>query len=60
MSLLPERDTKLNVWTLAALLIALYTLFGWQEAGGRATLGRRRSLVKAYRRLTPFVRQDYW
>ncbi|MGW4027831.1 ETEC_3214 domain-containing protein [Streptomyces sp. NPDC004838] len=59
MSFLPELDTKLNVWTLAAVLTALYTLSGVARGWWRATLGKRRSLINAYRRLAPFVRDDY-
>ncbi|MFF3265291.1 ETEC_3214 domain-containing protein [Streptomyces sp. NPDC002932] len=59
MTFLPSIDTKLNVWTLAAVLTALYTLLGLVRRGWRATLGKRRHLVKAYRRVAPFVRHDY-
>jgi hypothetical protein len=59
VSFLPELDTKLNVWTLAAVLTALYTLSGVARGWWRATLGKRRSIIKAYRRMAPFVRDDY-
>ncbi|MFG2754089.1 ETEC_3214 domain-containing protein [Streptomyces xanthophaeus] len=59
MSFLPQVDTKLNVWTLAAVLTALYTLFGIVRGWWNATLGKRRRLVKAYRRIAPYVGHDY-
>ncbi|XCM27985.1 ETEC_3214 domain-containing protein [Streptomyces parvus] len=59
MPFLPVIDTKLNVWTLAAVLTALYTLSGVVRGWWNATLGKRRRLIRAYRRIAPFVRHDY-
>ncbi|MFI7896528.1 ETEC_3214 domain-containing protein [Streptomyces sp. CACIS-1.16CA] len=59
MPFLPVIDTKLNVWTLAAVLTALYTLSGIVRGWWNATLGKRRRLLRAYRRIAPFVRHDY-
>ncbi|MET8184041.1 ETEC_3214 domain-containing protein [Streptomyces sp. NPDC005336] len=56
---MPVLETKLNVWTLAAVLTALYTLAGVLKGWWRASLGKRHTLVKGYRRLAPFVRHDY-
>ncbi|MFF8265315.1 hypothetical protein [Streptomyces virginiae] len=47
MSFLPPIDTKLNVWTLAAFLTGLYTLFGIVRGWWNASLEKRRRLVKA-------------
>lgn len=55
----PVIDTKLNVWTLAAVLTALYTLSGVVRGWWNASLGKRRRLIRAYRRIAPFVRHDY-
>ncbi|MFE2974743.1 ETEC_3214 domain-containing protein [Streptomyces sp. NPDC059258] len=59
MPFLPVIDTKLNVWTLAAVLTALYTLSGVVRGWWNASLGKRRRLIRAYRRIAPFVRHDY-
>ncbi|QLH19391.1 hypothetical protein HYQ63_00725 [Streptomyces sp. Rer75] len=59
MNYMPVLDTKLNVWTLAALVTALYTLAGILKGWWGASLGKRHALVKGYRRLAPFVRHDY-
>ncbi|MGW1942377.1 ETEC_3214 domain-containing protein [Streptomyces goshikiensis] len=59
MTFLPVIDTKLNVWTLAAVLTALYTLLGLVAGWWRARLGKPRQLAKAYRRMAPRVRHDY-
>lgn len=59
MPFLPVVDTKLNVWTLAAVLTALYTLSGVVRGWWNASLGKRRRLIRAYRRIAPFVRHDY-
>ncbi|MFJ3519879.1 ETEC_3214 domain-containing protein [Streptomyces sp. NPDC090131] len=59
MTFLPTIDTKLNVWTLAAVLTALYTLFGLARGWWRSSLGKRRQLIKAYRRMAPYVCHDY-
>lgn len=59
MPFLPVIDTKLNVWTLAAVLTALYTLYGVVRGWWNASLGKRRRLIRAYRRIAPFVRHDY-
>ncbi|GHE46439.1 hypothetical protein CP980_34950 [Streptomyces vinaceus] len=59
MSFLPQIDTKLNVWTLAAVLTALYTLLGIVRRWWNASLGKRWRLVKAFRRMAPYVRHDY-
>ncbi|MFB9457412.1 ETEC_3214 domain-containing protein [Streptomyces antimycoticus] len=56
---MPVLDTKLNVWTLAAVLTALYTLAGILKGWWRASLGKRRTIIKGYRRLAPFVRHEY-
>ncbi|MFD9857421.1 ETEC_3214 domain-containing protein [[Kitasatospora] papulosa] len=59
MPFLPVIDTKLNVWTLTAVLTALYTLYGVARGWWQASLGKRRRLIRAYRRLAPYVRHDY-
>ncbi|WP_445520936.1 hypothetical protein [Streptomyces sp. NEAU-174] len=59
MTYMPVLDTKLNVWTLAAVLTALYTLAGILKGWWRASLGKRRTIIKGYRRLAPFVRHEY-
>ncbi|AXG82237.1 ETEC_3214 domain-containing protein [Streptomyces paludis] len=56
---LPAIDTKLNVWTLAAVLTALYGLCGILRGWWHASLGKRRRLIRAYRRMAPYVRHDY-
>lgn len=55
----PSIETKLNVWTLAAVLTALYGLYGIARGWWRASLGKRRRLIRAYRRMAPYVRHDY-
>ncbi|WP_334663927.1 ETEC_3214 domain-containing protein [Streptomyces cyaneofuscatus] len=55
----PVVDTKLNVWTLAAVLTALYGLYGIARGWWHASLGKRRRLIRAYRRIAPYVRHDY-
>ena len=52
-------DTRLNVWALAAILTALYTLSGLVRGWWHASLGKRRRLIKAYRKLATYVRHDY-
>jgi hypothetical protein len=52
-------DTRLNVWTLAAVLTALYTLSGLVRGWWHASLGKRRRLIRAYRKLATYVRHDY-
>ncbi|MER7750168.1 ETEC_3214 domain-containing protein [Streptomyces bacillaris] len=52
-------DTKLNVWTLAAVLTAVYALIGIVRGWWRVSLGKRRRLIRAYRRMAPYVRHDY-
>ncbi|WP_406190503.1 hypothetical protein OG331_51410 [Streptomyces sp. NBC_01017] len=52
-------DTRLNVWTLTAVLTALYTLSGLVRGWWHASLGKRRRLIKAYRKLATYVRHDY-
>ncbi|MGW6898843.1 hypothetical protein ACWGF2_19885 [Streptomyces sp. NPDC054919] len=59
MTFLPTIDTKLNIWTLAAVLTALYTLFGLGRGWWQTSLGKRRRLIRAYRRMAPYVRHDY-
>jgi hypothetical protein len=59
VTFLPTIDTKLNVWTLAAVLTALYTLFGLGRGWWQNSLGKRRRLIRAYRRMAPYVRHDY-
>ncbi|MYV51715.1 ETEC_3214 domain-containing protein [Streptomyces sp. SID3212] len=59
MSFLPPVDTKLNLWTLAAVLTALYGLYGIARGWWHTTLGKRRRLIRAYRRMAPYVRHDY-
>lgn len=59
MSFSPVIETRLNVWTLAAVLTALYGLFGIARGWWHASLGKRRRLIRAYRRIAPFVRHDY-
>ncbi|MEV2261732.1 hypothetical protein OG473_38070 [Streptomyces anulatus] len=55
----PVIDTKLNVWTLAAVLTALYTLSGVARGWWNASVGKRRRLIRAYRRIAPYVRHEY-
>ncbi|MEU1599391.1 ETEC_3214 domain-containing protein [Streptomyces sp. NPDC005708] len=59
MHWIPTVDTKLNIWTTAAVIgasIALYnTLLGWW----RNTLGKRAFFVRNYRKLAPHVRHEY-
>ncbi|MFJ6513445.1 hypothetical protein ACIQMO_16955 [Streptomyces sp. NPDC091406] len=55
MPFFPVIETKLNVWTLAAVLTALYTLSGVVRGWWNASLGKRRRLLRAYRRIAPFV-----
>ncbi|MCX5293636.1 ETEC_3214 domain-containing protein [Streptomyces sp. NBC_00183] len=59
MQWIPTVDTKLNVWTTAAIIgasIGLYnTLRGWW----RNTLGKRGVFVKNFRKLAPHVRHEY-
>ncbi|MGW9033006.1 hypothetical protein ACWGQ5_55705 [Streptomyces sp. NPDC055722] len=59
MQWIPTVDTKLNIWTTAAVTgasIALYnTLRGWW----RNTLGKRAFFVRNYRKLAPHVRHEY-
>lgn len=55
----PSIETKLNVWTLAAVLTALYGLYGIARGWWRASLGKRRRLIRVYRRMAPYVRHDY-
>ncbi|MZG02335.1 hypothetical protein GTW62_08695 [Streptomyces sp. SID5614] len=42
----PVIDTKLNVWTLTAVLTALYTLSGVVRGWWNATLGKRRRPIR--------------
>ncbi|MEV8603546.1 ETEC_3214 domain-containing protein [Streptomyces griseoviridis] len=59
MHWIPTVDTKLNIWTIAAVFgayVALYnTLRGWW----RSTLGKRALFIRNYRKLAPHVRHEY-
>ncbi|MFI0020087.1 ETEC_3214 domain-containing protein [Streptomyces griseus] len=55
----PVIDTSLSVWTLAAVLTALYTLSGIARGWWNASVGKRRRLMRACLRIAPYVRHEY-
>lgn len=55
----PWYSTTLNVWTLAAVLVASWSLIKTLTEGWRRTIGRRRYLTTRLRKIAPGVRHDY-
>ncbi|WP_369033253.1 ETEC_3214 domain-containing protein [Streptomyces adonidis] len=55
----PWYSTTLNVWTLAGVLVASWTLVKTITEGCRRTIGRRRYLTTRLRKIVPGVRHDY-
>ncbi|MEW2497517.1 ETEC_3214 domain-containing protein [Streptomyces nodosus] len=55
----PWYSTTLNVWTLAGVLVASWTLVKTITEGWRRTIGRRRYLTTRLRKIAPGVRHDY-
>ncbi|MDQ1013531.1 ETEC_3214 domain-containing protein [Streptomyces afghaniensis] len=55
----PWYSTTLNVWTLAGVLVATWTLTKTLTEGWRRTIGRRRYLTTRLRKIAPGVRHDY-
>ncbi|MGW4994878.1 ETEC_3214 domain-containing protein [Streptomyces mirabilis] len=55
----PWYSTTLNVWTLAGVLVASWTLVKTITEGWRRTIGRRRYLTARLRKIAPGVRHDY-
>lgn len=55
----PWYSTTLNVWTLAGVLVASWTLIKSINEGWRRTIGRRRYLTTRLRKIVPGVRHDY-
>ncbi|MFB6772806.1 ETEC_3214 domain-containing protein [Streptomyces sp. NPDC056337] len=55
----PWYSTTLNVWTLATVLVASWTLTKTVTEGWRRTIGRRRYLITRLRKIAPGVRHDY-
>ncbi|KOV57566.1 ETEC_3214 domain-containing protein [Streptomyces sp. MMG1121] len=55
----PWYSTTLNVWTLAGVLVASWTLVKTITEGWRRTIGRRRYLTTRLRKIAPRVRHDY-
>lgn len=55
----PWYSTTLNVWTLAGVLVASWTLAKTVTEGWRRTIGRRRYLTTRLRKIAPGVRHDY-
>ncbi|MFD4956045.1 ETEC_3214 domain-containing protein [Streptomyces sp. NPDC058451] len=59
MHWIPTVDTKLNVWTTAAIIGAVIGLYNTLRGWWRNTLGKRGFFVSNYRKLAPHVRHDY-
>ncbi|GLP67703.1 hypothetical protein TUSST3_43250 [Streptomyces sp. TUS-ST3] len=59
MQWLPTFDTKLNVWTTAAIIVASIGLYNTVRGWWRHTLGKRAFFVKNLRKLAPHVRHEY-
>ncbi|MHC5703038.1 ETEC_3214 domain-containing protein [Streptomyces tirandamycinicus] len=59
MQWIPTVDTKLNVWTTVAIIVASIGLYNTLREWWRNTLGKRGFFVKNYRKLAPHVRHEY-
>ncbi|MGW3592936.1 ETEC_3214 domain-containing protein [Streptomyces fungicidicus] len=59
MQWLPIVDTKLNVWTTAAMIVASVGLYNITRGWWRNTLGKRGVFVRNFRKLAPHVRHEY-
>ncbi|MFE5026670.1 ETEC_3214 domain-containing protein [Streptomyces sp. NPDC056656] len=59
MQWLPTVDTKLNVWTTAAIIVACVGLYNTVRGWWRNTLGKRGAFVRNFRKLAPHVRHEY-
>ncbi|WP_333739652.1 ETEC_3214 domain-containing protein [Streptomyces sp. IBSBF 2806] len=59
MQWLPTVDTKLNVWTTAAIIVASVGLYNTVRGWWRNTLGKRGVFVRNFRKLAPHVRHEY-
>lgn len=55
----PWYSTTLNLWTLAGVLVASWTLTKTLTEGWRRTVGRRRHVTTSLRKIAPGVRHDY-
>ncbi|MGW7134027.1 ETEC_3214 domain-containing protein [Streptomyces bobili] len=55
----PWYSTSLNLWQLAGILVASWTLIKTLTEGWRRTIGRRRYVTTRLRKITPGVRHDY-
>ncbi|MFF7986960.1 ETEC_3214 domain-containing protein [Streptomyces sp. NPDC007901] len=55
----PWYSTTLNLWTLAGVLVATWTLTKTLTEGWRRTVGRRRYVTTRLRKIAPGVRHDY-
>jgi hypothetical protein len=56
---IPTVDTKLNIWTAAATIVASIGLYNSLRGWWRNTLGKRGLFVKNFRKLAPHVRHEY-
>ncbi|MBD0838865.1 ETEC_3214 domain-containing protein [Streptomyces sp. TRM68416] len=56
---LPTVDTKLNIWTTAAIIVASIGLYNIARGWWRNTLGKRGFFVRNFRKLAPHVRHEY-
>ncbi|WP_055626839.1 ETEC_3214 domain-containing protein [Streptomyces hirsutus] len=59
MHWIPTVDTKLNVWTIAAVFVACVALYNTLRGWWRSTLGKRALFIRNYRKLAPHVRHEY-
>ncbi|WP_331730742.1 hypothetical protein OG933_45055 (plasmid) [Streptomyces sp. NBC_00016] len=55
----PWYSTTLNLWQLAGVLVASWTLTKALTEGWRRTIGRRRYVTTRLRKIAPGVRHDY-
>jgi hypothetical protein len=55
----PWYSTTLNLWQLAGVLVASWTLTKTLTEGWRRTVGRRRYVTTRLRKIAPGVRHDY-
>ncbi|WP_105975892.1 ETEC_3214 domain-containing protein [Streptomyces geranii] len=55
----PWYSTTLNVWTMAGVLVACWSLAKTVTSGWRRTIGLRRYLTARLRKIAPGVRHDY-
>ncbi|MFF6844646.1 ETEC_3214 domain-containing protein [Streptomyces tanashiensis] len=55
----PWYSTTLNVWTLAATIVASITLTKTVASAWRASFGRRRHVISRVRKVAPWVSPDY-